>query len=139
MSMDTSDTPSNVPPQPGSEPVAAAPTGAAAPVTAMKPNGPVVAVMLATGIGAVVLGIFTVLSEASEGVHEFLEFSERVGPLSGVTDLAATAFLLSWGGLHLALRERDFVWKTVVIATIVMFAIAVVFTYPAFFEAFASD
>jgi hypothetical protein len=105
----------------------------------MKPNGPVVAVMLAAGIGAVVLGLFTVLNEASEGVHDFLDWSEGVGPLSGKTSLAVIAFVASWGGLHMAFRERDFVWKPVIIATIVMFAIALVFTYPAFFEAFKSE
>ena len=40
-------------------------------------------------------------------MHDFLEFSERVGPLSGETDLAATGFLVSWAGLHVALRDRD--------------------------------
>lgn len=138
--MDTPDTPSNVPPQTGAEPAAASSGGAASvPAAAMKPNGPVAAVMLAAGIGAVVLALLTVLNEASESVHDFLEFSERVGPLSGKTDLAATAFLLSWGGLHLAFRERDFVWKTIVVATVVMFAIGLVGTYPAFFEAFKSE
>jgi hypothetical protein len=105
----------------------------------MKPNGPAVAVMLAAGIGAVVLGILTTLSEASEGMADFLEFSERVGPLSGKTDLAATAFLLSWAGLHAALRKRDIAWKPVIIATIVLFTIAVVMTYPPFFQLFKSE
>ena len=132
--MDTPDTPSNVAPQAGASPAAA---GTA--VAAMKPNGPVAAVMLATGIGALVLGIFTVLSEASEGVHEFLEFSERVGPLSGKTDLAATAFLVSWGGLYAGLRNREIAWRPLIIATIVLVAIALVMTYPPFFTSFASE
>jgi hypothetical protein len=131
--MDTPDTPSNVAPQAGARPA----EGTAASGT--KPNGPAVAVMLAAGIGAVVLGIFTTLSEASEGVHDFLEFSERVGPLSGKTDLAATAFLLSWAGLYAGLRERDLPWRPVIIATIVLFVIAVVMTYPPFFTSFASE
>lgn len=138
--MDTPDTPGNVPPQTGAEAAGPSPSGAASvPAAAMKPNGPVAAVMLAAGIGGVVLGLLTVLNEASEGLHDFLEFSESVGPLSGKTVLAAAAFLLSWGGLHMALRERDLVWKTVVVATIAMFAIAVVCTYPGFFEAFKSE
>lgn len=130
--MDTPDTPSNVAPQAGAGPAAA--TAAAA-----KPNGPVAAVMLATGIGAVVLGLFTVLSEASEGVHDFLEWSERVGPLSGKTSLGVIAFVLSWGGLYAGLRERDLPWRPLVVATVVLLAIAVVFTYPPFFTSFASE
>lgn len=130
--MDTPDTPSNVAPQAGAGPAAA--TAAAA-----KPNGPVAAVMLATGIGAVVLGLFTVLSEASEGVHDFLEWSERVGPLSGKTSLGVIAFVLSWAGLYAGLRERDLPWRPLVVATVVLLAIAVVLTYPPFFTSFASE
>jgi hypothetical protein len=105
----------------------------------MKPNGPVAAVMLATGIGGFVLGLFTVLSEASEGVHDFLEWSERVGPLSGKTSLAAIAFVVSWVGLYAGLREREVPWRPLIIATIGLLAIAVICTYPAFFTSFASE
>jgi len=95
--------------------------------------------MLATGIGALVLGILTVLNEASEGIHDFLEWSERVGPLSGVTSLAVIAFVLSWGALYGGLRDRDLPWRPVIVATIVLLAIAVVLTYPPFFELFKSE
>lgn len=131
--MDTPNTPSNVTPQ------TAAGSGAGTAAAATKPNGPVAAVMLAAGIGAVILGLFTVLSEASEGVHEFLEFNEGVGPLAGKTSLAALAFLASWGGLYAALRDRELQWRPLIIATIVLLAIAVVMTYPPFFTSFASE
>lgn len=131
--MDTPDTPSNVASQAGARPAEGTAAGA------MKPNGPVAAVMLATGIGAFVLGLFTVLSEASEGIHDFLEWSERVGPLSGKTCLAAIAFFVSWGGLYAGLRNRDIAWRALIVATIVLVAIAVVMTYPAFFTSFASE
>jgi hypothetical protein len=129
--MEIPDTPSGVAPQ-----TAGGPTAAAA---VAKPNGPAVAVMLATGIGALVLGVLTLLSEASEGVHEFLEFSERVGPLSGKTIFAAAAFLLSWGGLHIALRGRNVAWRTALAALLVLVAIALVLTFPPFFQLFESD
>jgi len=120
------------------------PTAAAAPAAAeagtpMKPNGPVAAVMLAAGIGTLVLGILTVLSEASEGIHEFLELSERVGPLSGKTIFAAIAFVVSWGGLHMALRDREVEWRPVTIALIALVAIGLVLTFPPFFQLFESD
>jgi hypothetical protein len=104
-----------------------------------RPNGPVAAVMLAIGAGALVLGILTVLSEASEGIHEFLEFSERVGPLSGKTIFATLAFLLSWGGLHMALRDREVQWRPVIIALLALVAIALLLTFPPFFQLFKSD
>lgn len=123
-------------PAPGVTPSAA---GASEGTAATKPNGPVAAVMLAAGIGAVVLGLFTVLSEASEGIHDFLEWSERVGPLSGKTCLAAIAFLGSWGGLHAALRHREIEWRPLIATTIVLIAIALVLTFPPFFQLFKSD
>lgn len=128
MEMETPQTPTAATPQAGAE--AGAPT---------KPNGPVAAVMLATGIGTLVLGILTVLSEASEGIHEFLEFSERVGPLSGKTIFAAIAFAVSWGGLHLALRDREVEWRPLTIALVALVAIGLVLTFPPFFQLFKSE
>jgi hypothetical protein len=96
-------------------------------------------VVIATGIGALVLGIFTVLSEASESVHEFLEFSERVGPLSGKTVFAAAAFFLSWGGLHLTLRTREVDWRPAITVLLVLLAVALVLTFPPFFQLFKSE
>jgi hypothetical protein len=104
-----------------------------------KPNGPVAAVMLAAGIGAFVLGLLTTLSEASEGVHDFLELSERVGPLSGKVVFASAAFFASWGGLHMALRDRDLPWRPVVIGMLVLLAIALVLTFPPFFQLFKDE
>jgi hypothetical protein len=99
----------------------------------------VAAVLLASGIGAVVLGLLTTLSEASEGLHDFLEMSERVGPLSGKTMLATAAFFLSWGALHLALRGRDLPWRPLVAALVGMLAVGLVLTFPPFFQLFASE
>jgi hypothetical protein len=104
-----------------------------------KPNGPVVAAMLAAGVGTLVLGILTTLAEASEGVHEFLEFSERVGPLSGKVTLAVAAFLVTWGGLHLSLRTRELEWKPAITATVALLAAGFVLTFPPFFQLFESD
>ena len=103
------------------------------------PNGPVAAVMIASGIGALVLGVFTVLSEANEDIHDFLEFTERVGPLSGKVILASAAFLIGWGGLHMALRDRDVAWRTALAVALVLLAAALVLTFPPFFQLFKSE
>ncbi len=104
-----------------------------------RPNGPAVAAMLAAGIGPLVLGILTTLAEASEGFADFLNWSDRVGPLSGNTSLAVIAFLVSWAGIHMAIRDRQVDWRPVITATVVMLAIALVLTFPPFFQLFKSD
>jgi hypothetical protein len=106
---------------------------------AERPFGPAAAVLLATGIGAVVLGLLTTLNEASESINSFLRFSDAVGPLSGKTVFGSGAFLVSWAILHGLWREKAPPVRAVVIATAVLLALGLLGTFPPFFEAFASD
>jgi len=104
-----------------------------------RPTGPVAAAVLATGIGAFVLGLLTTLSEASTGVHDFLEFDEDVGPLSGKTIIAVIAYLVSWAVLHGMWRRQNPAVRPILIATVVLIALGVLGTFPTFFQAFASE
>ena len=104
-----------------------------------RPTGPVAAAVLAAGIGAFVLGLLTTLSEASTDVHDFLEFSTDVGPLSGKTILAVVAYFGSWAILHLLLRRRNPALRAILIITAVLIALGIVGTFPTFFQAFASE
>ena len=72
-----------------------------------KPSGPVAAIMLAAGIGALVLALLTIIAEGNESFKNSLAYDLEVGPLSGKTIWATAAFLASWGGLTLALRNRQ--------------------------------
>jgi hypothetical protein len=133
METERTSTPSDMPSRTAARP------GESSGHVATKPNGPAVAVAIATGVGALVLGILTLLSEASEGLHEFLEFSERVGALSGKTVFGAAAFLLSWGGLHVALRDREVAWRPAIAVFLVLLAIGLLLTFPPFFQLFKSE
>jgi hypothetical protein len=104
---------------------------------ALKPSGPAAAVLLAAGIGTFVLGLLATLNEASTDVSDFLRFTDDVGPLSGKTIIAALAFFAAWAVLGYLWRERDLVWRPVLIATIVLLALGFLGTFPTFFEAFA--
>ena len=104
-----------------------------------RPFGPPAAVLLATGVGALVLGILTTINEASADVHSFLEFFGRVGPLSGKTIIAGAVFFGSWGILAWILGRKNPPFKPVVIAMAVMLVIGFVMTFPIFFQAFASE
>lgn len=106
---------------------------------AQRPNGPVAAGMLAAGVGALVLGALTTIAEASESFAETLQFVDRVGPLSGKTLIATGAFILSWGVLAVALRDRDLPWKQLLWATGALVALGVLGTFPTFFQAFAPE
>ena len=105
----------------------------------MKPNGPVAAVLLATGIGALVLAVLTVVAEASVSFKDSLAYDLEVGPLSGKTIWATAAFLGSWGGLTLGLRNRDVNMNVVLIISGVLLALGLIGTFAPFFELFTAE
>lgn len=106
-------------------------------ITAAKPNGPVAAVLLATGIGALVLAVLVVWAAASEGFAESLGYDVEVGPLSGKTIWAVAAFLGSWAVLGVALRRRDVDLPKVVVVSAVLIGLGLLGTFAPFFQLFA--
>jgi hypothetical protein len=104
-----------------------------------RPNGPVAAVLLATGIGSLVLAILVVWAAASESFADSLAYSDDVGPLSGKTIWAVIAFLVSWAGLHAVLRRRDVNLRAVWLITLVLLGLALLGTFSPFFELFAPE
>jgi hypothetical protein len=119
-------------PGPAEEPAAGAAVEAAE-----KPSGPIAAVLIAAGIGALVLAILTVWAEANEGFKDWLAYSERVGSLSGKTILATVAFLVSWGALSVGLRGRQVSLAKATAITLVLLALGYLGTFAPFFELFA--
>jgi hypothetical protein len=109
------------------------------PVTSERPDGPVAAMLLATGIGSLVLAILVIIAEASESFASSLAYSDRVGPLSGKTIWAVVAFLGSWLGLTAVLRNRDVDLRKVAVISAVLIALALIGTFSPFFELFAAD
>jgi hypothetical protein len=105
----------------------------------VKPNGPVAAVLLATGLGALVLAILTVWAEASASFKDSLAYDLEVGPLSGKTIWATVAFLGSWGVLTLVLRNREVDLNKVLIIAGVLLALGLVGTFSPFFELFTEE
>ena len=104
-----------------------------------KPEGPISAAIIAAGIGAAALGLFTTLAEASATVKDWLQWNDRVGPLSGKTLLAVAVWLAAWAILHVTLRNRPFETRRALIITIVLLALGVIGTFPTFFQAFTSE
>jgi hypothetical protein len=107
--------------------------------TSTRIDGPPAASLIAAGIGAVTLGLFVTLAEASTGMKDWLQWSDRVGPLSGKTILAAAAYFGSFLILGLWWRNRSFALKTILLGASILVALGLLFTFPPIFQAFASD
>lgn len=105
-----------------------------------KPDGPGAAMMISAGIGIFMLGLFTVLSEASTGVKDWLqkwEWGVGVGPLAGKTTVATLIYFLSLAVLWVIWRNKEINLKTAFYVGLGLGVLGAVGTYPAFFQAFA--
>lgn len=102
-----------------------------------KPEGPVAAAVLAAGVGSFALGVLTTLSEASEGLKEFLTFTDPVGPLAGKTIGAVVIWLVAWAVLHGIYRNKSVESRKALTASLILIGLGVLGTFPIFFKAFA--
>lgn len=103
------------------------------------PEGPVSAAIIAGGLGALALGVLTTLAEASTSAKDWLQWSDRVGPLSGKTIMAVLIWLASWAVLHVLYRDKPFESRRALTIGTVLLALGVLGTFPTFFQAFAPD
>lgn len=104
-----------------------------------RPNGPALAGVVAAALGAFVLGVVTTVGEASASVKDWLIFRDPVGPLSGKTTMSVAAWAVSWVVLGVIWRKRDVSVRIIVIVSAILLGLGVLFTYPTFFEQFASE
>ena len=104
-----------------------------------RPNGPVMAAVVAAGFGSFVLGLLTTLNEASTKLHDWLPFREPVGPLSGKTTLAVAGWAGAWIVLGLAWRRKEVDFRKALIASTVLLALGILGTFPTFFEQFTVE
>jgi hypothetical protein len=108
-------------------------------ITETRIDGPPAASLIAAGIGAATLGLFVTLAEASTGMKEWLQWNDRVGPLSGKTILAVVAYFGSFLILGVWWRNRSFALRTILIVSGLLVALGLLFTFPPIFQAFASE
>jgi hypothetical protein len=103
------------------------------------PEGPISAAIIAGGVGATALGFFTTLAEASTDAKDWLQWSDRVGPLSGKVIMAVIVWLVSWAALHVVYRNKALESRKALTIGLVLVALGVLGTFPTFFQAFASE
>ena len=101
-------------------------------------DGAPAASLIAAGISAVTLGLFITLAEASTGIKDWLQWNDRVGPLSGKTILAVIAYFASFAVFGFLWKGRSFALRSIVVAAGILVALGLLFTFPPIFQAFAS-
>jgi hypothetical protein len=104
-----------------------------------KPEGPISAAIIAAGIGALALGLFTTLAEANETIKGWLELTTDVGPLGGKTIFAVVVWLVAWVILHVSMRKTPYETRRAFTIALVLVVLGVVGTFPTFFQAFAAE
>ncbi len=110
--------------------------------TQFKPNGPAAAAVVATGIGATVLGLMVVLAELSPDAKTFLDFAKNygigsgVGPLSGKVVLGVAAYFISWLVLGLMWRGKEVNFNRAFVVGLILVAVGFALTFPPIFLAF---
>jgi hypothetical protein len=102
-----------------------------------KPEGPIAAAIIAGGVGAAALGLFTTLSEANEDIKDWLNWKDEVGPLAGKTIMAVIVWLVAWAVLHVIYRAKPYETRRAFTIAVVLVALGVLGTFPTFFQAFA--
>lgn len=102
-----------------------------------KSDGPVAAAIIAGGVGAFALGLFTILSEASASFKTFVTLNDGVGSLSGKAVFTVVAWLVAWAVLHVALRTKSMDAMKATLIALVLVAVGVVATIPPIFTMFA--
>jgi hypothetical protein len=106
------------------------------PLEAEPPSGPAAALVLAGGIGVFCMGVVTTLGEASTRIADWLQWNDRVGPLSGKTLITVIVFALAWVILTLLWRRSNPSLRTVTIVSALLIVLGLVGTFPTFFQAF---
>jgi len=104
-----------------------------------KPEGPIAAAIVAGGVGAAALGLFTTLAEASTDIKDWLNWNDDVGPLSGKTIMAVIVWLVAWAILHAIYRGKPYETRRAFTIALVLVGLGVLGTFPTFFQAFTAD
>jgi hypothetical protein len=94
-----------------------------------RPAGPAAAVLLATGLASLTLGVLTGLVAAFPGVESALTLSPRVGDLSGVSIVTIGVFFGVWGVMTAVWRRSSPPLRNVAILSAVFFVLCVVATF----------
>ncbi|MHB8893620.1 MAG: hypothetical protein ACYC99_00370 [Candidatus Geothermincolia bacterium] len=103
------------------------------------PNGPVVAALIAGGLGSATIGLMTVLAEASKSMQDALNWWKPAGPLTGKTLIGVLAFFTSWIVLHFIFRVRNVDFTRAATLALILLGLGLLGTFPPFYVLFAAE
>jgi len=103
------------------------------------PNGPVVAALVAGGLGAATIGLMTVLAEASEPIKNALNWWNPAGPLTGKSLVGVIVFFVSWVVLHVIFRGKNANFTRAATIALILLGLGLLGTFPPFFTLFAAE
>jgi len=103
------------------------------------PNGPVVAALIAGGLGSATLGLMTVLAEASPSIKDALNWWNPAGPLTGKALVGVTAFVASWIVLHVIFRGRNVTFAPAATIALILLGLGLLGTFPPIFAMFGGE
>lgn len=99
-------------------------------------NGPAAAAILASGVGSLALGLFTIMAEANAAIKNALNLYNPVGPLSGKTTVAVVIWLVAWAVFHGLWKNEQVDFAKIFSVTLIMIALGLLGTFPLFYDLF---
>lgn len=102
-------------------------------------NGKSAAALLAGGIGALMVGLMTTLSEAIPSFGAALNWYNPSGALSGKTTVSVIVWLVGWAILGNQWKEKDVDLSKIATIAVVLLLLGILGTLPPFFELFAAE
>jgi hypothetical protein len=100
-------------------------------------TGPALAALAAAGVGCLVMGVLTILAEASPHyIKPHLSFYDPVGPLSGIALLAVAAYGATWAVLAAFFAGKPVSEKRWLAFAFAAIAAGFIFTFPPFYQLF---
>lgn len=91
-------------------------------------NGPLMAAVVAAGLGSFFVGLFVILSETR--VLTAPSLYPPAGGLSGRMAFATVAWLLSWVALHFLWRAREVRVRQALALTLVLIGVGLLLCFP---------
>jgi hypothetical protein len=101
-------------------------------------NGRASAALIAGGIGAVVMGLLTILADSAHAISKALNWYNPTGALSGKSTLTVVIWVVVWFITDKIWKDRNFDMGRITAISVVLLLLGIFFTFPPFFSLFAA-